>query len=319
MYQLAVVMSVYNEHEDDLIHSIESIINQDYKDFEFIIVLDNPGNNSLRKILEYYKQKDNRINLIINNNNIGLANSLNKAIRVANSDIVARMDADDIAMPDRLGKELKFLIDNPKYSVVSVNKINIDSNGNTISYGGKLPSNFETTKKAIKYISMVLHPGAMFYKKTFECIGEYRNFPCAQDYDLWLRFIDNGYQIGFLDEYLMKYRVSNISISSRKAFTQWLCNKYIRMLNIERQKTNGQDSFSETNLQQFLDENGANNLEKSETFYLAKQSFDNCRFEFKNKHYLKSLVHFFKAIQNMMIRDMLVCTLFYKLHLLADK
>ncbi len=98
--KISVIMSVYKEPEEQLRSSIESILKQTYSNFEFIIILDNPEEKWREDLINSYH--DNRIKFYVNEKNFGLTNSLNKALTYATGDYVARMDADDISMPDRL-------------------------------------------------------------------------------------------------------------------------------------------------------------------------------------------------------------------------
>ena len=133
-YMVSVLMSIYNERIEWIKQSVESILNQTYKDFEFIIVIDNPEMDlECRKYLEKRTYEDARIKLIWNEKNIGLAQSLNKGIKIAKGEYLARMDADDISLSDRLEMELEYL-NKTKCDLVSTNKINIDENDNIISY-----------------------------------------------------------------------------------------------------------------------------------------------------------------------------------------
>lgn len=108
---ISVIMSNYNTPEEYLREAIESVLNQSYADFEFIIVDDCSTDNSL-KIIESYH--DPRIIVIKNEINIGITKSLNRALRTANGEFVARMDADDICLPDRFRKQIEFLNSIPK-------------------------------------------------------------------------------------------------------------------------------------------------------------------------------------------------------------
>ena len=103
---VSVVMSVYNDSKY-LSESIKSILDQTLKDFEFIIVDDGSLDNSF-DLLRRFKKKDNRIKILKNNSNMGLAFSLNKAIKESKGKYIARMDADDLSMPDRLKKQIIF-------------------------------------------------------------------------------------------------------------------------------------------------------------------------------------------------------------------
>ena len=112
MPKISVLMSVYNEPIDWMRQAIESILNQTYKDFEFIIVNDNPEREENQFVLNEYRNKDSRIIILCNEHNIGLTKSLNKGLTVANGEYIARMDADDIALPKRFEKQALYLAKN---------------------------------------------------------------------------------------------------------------------------------------------------------------------------------------------------------------
>ena len=96
MPEVSVIMSTYNEKLQYLTEAIESVLNQTFKNYEFIIILDNPQNDAIRDCVYQYAEKDFRIKVIENDSNIGLTKSLNKAIQNANGKYMSRMDADDI-------------------------------------------------------------------------------------------------------------------------------------------------------------------------------------------------------------------------------
>ena len=117
--KISVIMSVYNEKKEWLQMSINSILNQSFKNFEFIIVLDNPDNIELKAVLEQFAAKDSRIKLIYNKKNMGLVYSLNSALKVAKGEYIARMDADDISELDRLEVQYNYFEQNPDIDFVS--------------------------------------------------------------------------------------------------------------------------------------------------------------------------------------------------------
>lgn len=251
MPEITVVMSTYKEKIEYLELSIESILNQTFKDFEFIIIVDNPDNKKHINFLKKYEHIDSRIKVFVNKQNIGLASTLNKGIKLASGKYIARMDADDISIEDRLEKEYQYLQKNPNVAIVATNEIDINQYGEVIKYGTDLPEDYNKICKIMKYVSIINHPSVMFRKKEIMDIGMYRNFPTAQDYDLWLRAISNNMGIYLINEYLIKYRMSDENISHKKALQQWLCSKYQRKLFKER--TSGKkDSFSEENLEKYL-------------------------------------------------------------------
>ena len=100
--EVSVIMATYKEPENLLRQAIESILNQSYKDFEFIIILDNPGNKEHIEIVKSYQKQDSRIRFYINEKNAGLTATLNRGIELSRGKYICRMDADDISMPERI-------------------------------------------------------------------------------------------------------------------------------------------------------------------------------------------------------------------------
>src|SRR5699024_9921478 len=105
---------------------------------EFIIVLDAPDNELVLKLLKKYQTSDDRIKIIINNQNQGLAKSLNTGIKSSSGEYIARMDADDISFKNRLDVQISFLEKNADYDIVSTNRVDIDEDGNQIESNYKV-------------------------------------------------------------------------------------------------------------------------------------------------------------------------------------
>ena len=127
--ELSVLMSVYNEEPNMLCPAIESILNQSFRMFEFIIVVDNPKNKVAIDIIDNYRKNDSRIMLIVNSNNIGLANSMNLAASHARGRYLVRMDSDDISDFDRLKIQYDYLRENPNCDFVYTGRQDIDEAG----------------------------------------------------------------------------------------------------------------------------------------------------------------------------------------------
>ena len=201
MAKISVIMSTYNESIEQIIKSIESILQQTIQEFEFIIVDDNPKNIEILHLLKEYEKKDNRIKIIINDKNLGLAKSLNKGIEACKSKYIARMDADDISINNRLEIEYKFLETNSQIDAVSGNSIIIDENDNIISKNELKYYDNDIIKKILPYQNIIVHPAVMIKTDIIKKLNGYRNFPAAQDYDLWLRMVTNNYKIGIKKSY----------------------------------------------------------------------------------------------------------------------
>lgn len=228
---ISVIMSTYNESLNELNASIDSILNQSYSDFEFIIVLDDPKNKTIKSLLENKALIDSRLNIIINEENIGLARSLNRAISLSKGKYIARMDADDISFPDRLKKQVEFLDENKGYSIVATDRVNINSDGLELNTNHIIINDMKILKKIFKFSNIITHPSVMFRREFILELNGYQYFDAAQDYDLWLRALNRNYKIYILPDILIKYRIREKSISNSNVARQHACMMYARYLN----------------------------------------------------------------------------------------
>ena len=119
MPRVSVLTPIYNTKPQYLRECIESILNQTFKDFEFLILNDSPDNKEIEKIVKDYAYKDKRIKYYKNDKNIGIAKSRNKLLDLASGEYIAVFDHDDISLPTRLEQEVKILDENPKIGAVS--------------------------------------------------------------------------------------------------------------------------------------------------------------------------------------------------------
>ncbi len=223
---ISVIMSTYKEDVKILRLAIESILNQTLKDFEFIIILDNPQNQEHLQCLSYYEKEDNRVHFYVNEENKGLVASLNRALSLCSGNVIARMDADDISLPNRLEVEYKYLISNNLDMVGGVMEM-IDEKGNAIYSISKVPTDPQKIKKALQFGQCLAHPTWMVKKKVYDCLNGYRNIPLCEDYDFTLRAVLNGFRLSNVNQIVLKYRMSKNSISRSNLYTQYLYMKYI--------------------------------------------------------------------------------------------
>ena len=201
--QLSVLMTVYNG--DDFLHkSIDSILDQTYTNFEFIIVDDGSRDRTWR-ILKEYEAKDQRIVLLRNGTNMGVPRSSNKGLGIARGQYVARMDADDISMPERLAVQVAFLDEHPEVGVVGsfVQLFDLDETlGNVWHY----PTRHALIKWSLCFHSPLAHPSVVFRRAIVEHIGGYDDaFPASHDRDLWLR-LSSVTRFANLPKVYLKYR-----------------------------------------------------------------------------------------------------------------
>ena len=205
--KVSVIMSVYNG-EKYLQEAIESILNQTFENFEFIIVND-AATDKTKEILECYKEKDSRIRIITNTVNIGLTKSLNKIIKRASGVYLARMDADDIALPQRLEKQVDFLRVHPEVGLLGTSSFEINKKGDIINKK-KIPVLDSDIRFALIKSNPFFHSSVMMRKAILEKAGGYdKNIEISQDYELWFR-IAKETKMANLDEFLMKRRYTGI-------------------------------------------------------------------------------------------------------------
>lgn len=204
---VSVIMSVYNA-EEYLAEAIESILLQTFEDFEFIIVDDKSRDNSLN-IIKKYNQKDGRIKLIKNKQNLGLTRSLNKGLSIAKYKYIARMDADDISMSDRFEKQVEFLEGNKNIDILGSYAYDINSK-NKIIGERRVPLNHSNIIEMLPILSPLIHPSVMVRKISLDKINGYNEkYRTSQDYELWFRAASKGLKFHNLPEYLLKYRMDN--------------------------------------------------------------------------------------------------------------
>lgn len=254
--KISVLMSVFNETETELKKAVESILNQTYPNFEFIIVLDNPQKKELKKCLLHYQRMDKRINLILNQKNSGLIASLNLALFQASGDYIARMDADDISIEQRLEKELNHLIQNQSDMVFS-QRLEINEQGQLMEGNLSMPKKKEKLERLLPVQCFVTHPSVLMKKSILNMEAGYRDLPSAEDYDLWLRFLTGKYKIDWIDEPLICYRIRRESISKSDKYKQYLTERYVKFLYKERSRSlYAQDSYSKEHYESYLKKNG---------------------------------------------------------------
>jgi len=211
---ISVVMPVYNCAKY-VREAIESILNQTYQDFEFIIVNDGSTDNT-QGILNEYANKDKRIKLI-NQSNQGIVLALNNGLSHAKGEWIARLDADDIAMPERLEQQLDYVKKRPEVVLLGSGYIVIDQYGNEIKKY-RYPSNHKDIIRQIEVgNSPFPHSSAFFRKSITQEVGLYRNrLNGAEDCDLWLR-IGNSGLINCMPMALIKLRKHHMAITANNA------------------------------------------------------------------------------------------------------
>lgn len=260
MPKISVLMPLYNPEEEHLREAISSILNQTFTDFEFLIINDGSKNNAEDVVLSF---NDERINYI-KQENMGLASTLNKGIDLASTDIIARMDQDDIAHSDRFEKQVKFLEENPNISIV----------GSWIKHFPKT----EVVKvpefpDLMDFLNSCVmnHPTVMFRKSDFLKYNLKYNpeLKTSEDYDLWARAV-KVLNFANIQEVLLDYRIhgGNMTVTRKNLQQEIECNIKKELLNHITKNKNSQNDIIK-----LLNKNYPLNLSFKEKMFSIKNKY----------------------------------------------
>lgn len=225
---LSVVMAVYNGGKY-LAEGIESILNQTFVDFEFLIINDGSVDET-EYIIKKYAQQDKRIIYLKNEVNLGQSKSWNCAIKKARGKFIARVDADDISFPQRFKKQYEYMLLHPDIGVLGTNY-----------YVFFEDQKSKTKRKITNHITdgqaPVHHPTCLIRKELFENFGYYNSkYDNAEDGELWYRFYAAGIKFANLDDYLLSYRIHKNNVSIRKIKKQVYLQLKINLIAVFRYK-----------------------------------------------------------------------------------
>jgi glycosyltransferase involved in cell wall biosynthesis len=207
---VSVIMSVYNG-ERYLREAIESTLKQTFRDFEFLIINDGSTDGTAEILKSYH---DPRIKIINNKKNIGLTKSLNKGLRFAKGEYIARQDADDVSAPYRLEKEVNFLETHRNYAVVGTFVKILNEDSEVIACLDRLTEDIQIRER-LGTDNCITHGSAVIRKKCLLDRGFYdESIVRAQDYELWLR-LSEKYRLANIPEYLYMWRKHNENIEAK--------------------------------------------------------------------------------------------------------
>lgn len=220
MHKTVILQSVYkNDKPEYLYQSINSILNQTYVSFDYYIGIDGPINDELRRVLVSFQ--DSRLKVLDNKDNKGLAGILNDLLtqcKKIDYEYIARMDADDIALPDRLQKQVAFLEANPNIDMAGGAINEIDEEGKDRGKVTRYPCEPDACRAFFAKRNPVAHPTVMFRRSFFEKAGwEYpTDYVRNEDTRMWHEGYKHGCVIANLSDVLINFRMSDNMFKQRR-------------------------------------------------------------------------------------------------------
>ncbi len=210
----SVLMSVYSGEKPEYLRcSIQSILDQTVPSNDIVIVCDGPLTDELNEVLTSFADKIRTIRLPDNG---GLGNALNKGLGECLNDIVARMDSDDIALPDRMAKQLSIFTEDKDIALVSGTVEEFSEDISVIVGRRDVPLSYEEIKSFSRKRNPMNHPAVMFRKTAVIKAGSYNeDYPYFEDYSLWIRILMNGERAVNLKDTLVYMRVDEGTFTRR--------------------------------------------------------------------------------------------------------
>lgn len=222
--KVMTILPVYREPVDVIRRAADSIAAQTYDNLSVLMVLDDPLNGEAVDFLTAYCEGRANFSLKVNEKNMGLARSLNAAMRdvAAEGELICRMDADDVAHAERVERQVSYLLGNGLDLVGCYMNV-VAEDGTFLYRADGLPTGVDAVRRALRYNNCVMHP--TWLGRCDVLSGGYRPVPQSEDYDFLLRLELEGHRIGNCPETLLDYTVSSGSISRSNLLRQYLYQK----------------------------------------------------------------------------------------------
>lgn len=219
-------MATFNEPADIISKAVESMTNQDYPKLEIIIADDSTAAETIT-LLDELAKGDNRIKIVREAERMGFVSALNHAMKLANGELIARMDGDDVSLPDRISKQVAYALSHPDVDLFGGSMYIINEEGDVMS-----ERNYPTTESKIirmfLFRSPFAHPTIMFRRHIIDS-GIYYDpeYKKAEDIDFYMRLLKKGFHFGNIPDKILKYRIAG-NLSDKRNREQWMYNHKAR-------------------------------------------------------------------------------------------
>ncbi len=225
---ISVILATYNG-ANFISEAIDSVLNQDYKNIELIII-DDASTDSTSQILEKYVKRDKRIRLFRNETNLKLVGSLNRGISLSKGDYIARIDDDDIwCNREKLSKQFEKLYNNPKLGIIGTFGNFIDENGKLTGNAIKHAIDAQSVRQWFWFKNQLIHTSLLAKKEAIINAGWYdQRWLYVEDFDLWLRILANWYDIENIAELMINYRIRSGNTTAKK-YHRMQCLTFLRL------------------------------------------------------------------------------------------
>lgn len=224
--KVTLLVPAFNEPEDILEQSLSSVMAQTFTDFECIVV-DESTRPEAAQACERICARDPRFRYVHPTERLGLPGSLNLAISMARSPLLARFDSDDVCLPDRLAVQVAFMDAHPDIGVVGAGLQLIDEAGRPTAER-HYPERSEDIARKLQFTTTLAHPTVMYRADVAKRFGGYDpTFRFAEDLDLWLRWLNRGVKFANVPDVLVKYRQAQ----TRRHRNHWRFNLRARVRN----------------------------------------------------------------------------------------
>lgn len=237
--EFSVLMSVYFKDRPDWLRAaLESVVSQSALPNEIVLVKDGPLTQELNEVIDEYSSKYPIFNIVSNDKNLGLGKSLRRGVKECSCDIVARMDSDDICLPERFEKQLRSLKANPEIDIVGGQMTEFIGSPDNIIGTRVVPLDNTSIYEYMKGRCGLNHVTVMFRKESVLKAGNYQDWFWNEDYYLWVRMMITGCHFANLPDVLVNVRCGPEQYSRRGGIQYFESNKGIQKLLLEHKLTN---------------------------------------------------------------------------------